>query len=167
MKIRTIALTALAAASALAVSGVIFPYRVEHHATAEATPDTAWQVIEDLENYPTWNPYTAELRGEAVVGTHLYNRTRSGGSELVFRPEVLVADPGRELRWRGSLGTRWIADGEHYYRIDPGPTPEQVTITQGEEFRGILVTLLRPWFNLDEEFAVSTAALARHIEKQG
>ena len=41
-----------------------------------------------------------------------------------------------------------------------------MTITQGEIFRGILVTPLRLWLNLDEEFRVSTAALARAVEKQ-
>lgn len=166
MKARTITLTLSAILATTALSGLLLPYRVEHSVVAAADTDTAWAVIADLENHPTWNPYTVELKGEPVVGTTLLNRTRSGDTELTFHPVVLVASPGSELRWRGSLGTRWIADGEHYYRIDPGPTPEQVTITQGEVFRGILVTPLRPWFNLDEEFAVSTAALADHIESQ-
>lgn len=164
MKTRTITLTLTALLTATALSGLLLPYRVEHSAVATADADTAWDVIADLENHPTWNPHTAELRGEPVVGSRLFNRTHSGGTELTFQPVVLVATPGSQLRWRGSLGVRWLADGEHYYRIDPGPTPGQVTVTQGEVFRGILVTLLRPRFHLEEEFAVSTAALAEHIE---
>jgi len=166
MKVRAVALSLTAVLAATALSGILLPYSVEHSAVATADPDSAWQVISDLENHPAWNPYTRELKGEPVVGTRLLNRTGSGGQELVFRPEVITAEPGKELRWRGSLGIRWIADGEHYYRIDPGPAPEQVTVTQGEVFRGVLVTLLRPWFNLDEEFRVSTDSLAEHIENQ-
>jgi len=165
MKTLTISLTAALAVTAL--SGLPLPYRAERSAVATADVDTAWAVIADLENHPTWNPHTAELRGEPVVGSRLFNRTHSGGTELTFEPVVLVATPGSQLRWRGSLGVRWIADGEHYYRIDPGPGPDQVTVTQGEVFRGVLVTPLRLWLNLDGEFAVSTAALAEHIEKQG
>ncbi|MDO5669110.1 MAG: SRPBCC domain-containing protein [Corynebacterium sp.] len=167
MMIRTIALTLTATVAATALSGLLLPYQVEHSEIATADRETAWAVIADLENYPTWNPHVVHLAGEATVGTRLVNHTRSGNTEITFHPEVLIAEPNRELRWRGSLGMRGLADGEHYYRIDPGPTPEQITITQGEVFRGVLVTLLRPWFKLDEEFAVSTKALAAHVEKQG
>ena len=107
------------------------------------------------------------LEGQPVVGTRLINRTRSDTTEMTFHPEVIVAEPNRELRWRGSLGVRGLADGEHYYRINPGPAPGQVAITQGEVFRGALVTLLRPFFNLAAKFAVSTKSLAEHVEKQG
>lgn len=155
------------ALTAVAASGFLLPYRVEHSEIATATPEQAWKTITDLQNHPTWNPNVVRLEGEPVVGTRLINRTRSDTTEMTFHPEVIVAEPNRELRWRGSLGVRGLADGEHYYRIDPGPTPGQVTITQGEVFRGALVTLLRPFFNLAAKFAVSTKSLAEHVEKQG
>ena len=155
------------ALTAVAVSGFLLPYRVEHSEIATATPEQAWKTITDLQNHPTWNPNVVRLEGQPVVGTRLINRTRSDTTEMTFHPEVIVAEPNRELRWRGSLGVRGLADGEHYYRIDPGPTPGQVTITQGEVFRGELVTLLRPFFNLAAKFAVSTKSLAEHVEKQG
>ena len=161
--VRATALALTVVVATVALSGLLIPYRAEHSAVATASPETAWDVISDLENHANWNPYTVELKGEPVVGTQLFNRTNSGGRDLVFRPEVLNAEPGRELRWRGTLGVRFVADGEHYYRINPGPASDQVTITQGEEFRGILVTPLRAWFNLDEEFRVSTTSLAKHI----
>lgn len=163
---RTLILTTLGILGATALSGLLLPYRARHSATATASAADAWRVIADLENHPTWNPNTVRLEGEPVVGTRLLNHTRSGDTEMTFTPKVLVAEPNRELRWRGSLGVRGLADGEHYYRIDPGPAPGQVTITQGEIFRGILVTPLRLWLNLDEEIRVSTAALARAVEKQ-
>lgn len=153
--------------TAIVVSGFLLPYRVEHSEIAAATPEQAWETIADLRNHPTWNPNVVRLEGEPVVGTRLVNHTRSGDTEMTFHPEVIVSEANRELRWRGSLGVRGLADGEHYYRINPGPTPGQVTITQGEVFRGALVTLLRPFFNLAEEFAVSTRWLAEHVEKQG
>lgn len=154
------------ALTAVAASGFLLPYRVEHSEIATATPEQAWKTITDLQNHPTWNPNVVRLEGQPVVGTRLINRTRSDTTEMTFHPEMIVAEPNRELRWRGGLGVRGLADGEHYYRIDPGPAPGQVTITQGEIFRGILVTPLRLWLNLDEEFRVSTAALARAVEKQ-
>jgi len=164
MKTRTtITLTAAALLAGTAAAGFLFPYRVEHRATATATADQAWKVIADLPGHSTWNPHTVELSGTPEVGETLLNRTRSSGTEFTFRPVVLVADPGRELRWRGTTGIRGVADGEHYFRIEPGPTADTVTVVQGEEFRGATVPLLRPFLDLEEEFATSTDALAAAI----
>ncbi|NYS25999.1 hypothetical protein HUK65_13470 [Rhodobacteraceae bacterium 2376] len=53
------------------------------------------------------------------------------------RPRVLVAHPGRELRWLGRLGLPRLFDGEHYFRLIPeaGGT----WLIQGERFHGLLL----------------------------
>lgn len=157
----TLSVTGLCVATATA--GFLIPYRVEQRATATASREQAWEVITDLPGHVGWNPHTVELSGTPAVGETLLNRTQSSGTEFTFRPVVLVAKSGQELRWRGTTLMRGIADGEHYFRIDPGPRPGTVTIVQGEEFRGAAVMLLRPFFNLEEEFATSTEALAAAI----
>lgn len=166
MKTRTsIALSTASILTATAAAGFLLPYRVEHRATATARPEHAWQVIADLPGHSDWSPHTVKLSGTPEVGETLLNRMRSSGTEFTFRPVVLVADPGRELRWRGTTGVRGIADGEHYFRIEPGPKPETVTVVQGEVFRGAAVLLLRPFLDLEEDFVTSTDALAAAITR--
>jgi hypothetical protein len=74
--------------------------------------------------------------------------TPSGGT-MAFRPRVLVADPGRELRWLGRLGLPRLFDGEHYFRLIP--EAGGIRLIQGERFRGLLlwgidVQQFRAWF---------------------
>lgn len=38
---------------------------------------------------------------------------------MTFRPTVLVAEPDRELRWRGRLLVPGLLDGEHAFVVEP------------------------------------------------
>ncbi len=57
-----------------------------------------------------------------------------------FKPKVLAAEPGRELRWLGRLGLPGIFDGEHSFRLEPLPGGG-TRLVQAERFRGLLVGL--------------------------
>ena len=61
---------------------------------------------------------------------------------MSFRPKVLAATPGEELRWLGKLGFHGIADGEHFFILttnDDGTT----RLNHGERFSGALVALVK------------------------
>ena len=62
--------------------------------------------------------------------------------ETTFTPTVLVVNPGRELRWLGSVGPGGIFDGEHSFLIEP-LGPGRVRLVQREEFRGVLIPFFR------------------------
>jgi hypothetical protein len=66
----------------------------------------------------------------------------SSGKGMTFRPTVLVAEPGRELRWMGRLLLPGIFDGEHYFQIEPLGSGS-VRFVHGERFSGLLVPLLK------------------------
>lgn len=61
---------------------------------------------------------------------------------MTFRPCVLVADAGRELRWLGRLLLPGIFDGEHSFLIQPLASGK-VLLRQSELFSGVLVPLFR------------------------
>jgi hypothetical protein len=65
-----------------------------------------------------------------------------GGKPMTFRPTVLVAAPGQELRWLGHLLLPGLFDGEHYFQIAP-IAPGRVQFIHGEKFSGLLVALAR------------------------
>jgi hypothetical protein len=61
---------------------------------------------------------------------------------MSFKPKVLAATRGEELRWLGKLGFQGIADGEHFFVLttnDDGTT----RLNHGERFSGALVALAR------------------------
>ena len=88
------------ALTAVAASGFLLPYRVEHSEIATATPEQAWKTITDLQNHPTWNPNVVRLEGQPVVGTRLINRTRSDTTEMTFHPEMSrTASCGGAAAW--------------------------------------------------------------------
>ncbi len=38
---------------------------------------------------------------------------------MTFKPKVLAATPGQELRWLGKLGFGGLIDGEHFLILTP------------------------------------------------
>ncbi|MFL6136767.1 MAG: SRPBCC family protein [Frankiaceae bacterium] len=102
-----------------------------------------WAVLTDFGSYPEWNPFITRIEGVAAPGQRLRVRIAPPGSRaMTFRPRVLVADPGRELRWLGRLLVPGLCDGEHSITLtETGPAACRVT--QAEAFRGALVPLLR------------------------
>ena len=106
-----------------------------------APPERVWALLTDPVAHAAWNPMIVDVQGRFTAGQHvqLTMRTPSGGT-MRFRPRVLVADPGRELRWLGRLGLPRLFDGEHYFRLitEAGGT----RLIQGERFCGLLLWMM-------------------------
>lgn len=108
----------------------------------DASPARVWAILADLAAYPEWNPFIRRIAGEMRVGSRLEARIEPpGGRGMTFRPTVLAAEPERELRWIGFLGTPGIFDGEHRFRIEP-VGPARVRFVQEERFSGVLAPLI-------------------------
>ncbi len=112
-----------------------------------ATPRAVWEMLTDFPSYPKWNPFIRSAGGRVQEGERLKVFLQPpGGRGTNFRPRVLAAEPGRQLRWLGHLGIPGLFDGEHIFEIeqlDPG----RVKFTQRERFSGLLIPLL--WRKLD------------------
>jgi len=107
----------------------------------DASPETVWRELTDLESYPEWNPFISRAAGEIEDGNTLVLRmTPPDGRAMTFRPKVTMSDPARELRWLGHLGVRGIFDGEHYFRLEELPGG-QTRLHHGERFTGVTVPL--------------------------
>ncbi len=106
-----------------------------------ASPERVWMLLTDPEAHAAWNPMMQAVKGSFTPGrrVRLTMRTPSGGT-MRFRPRVLVADPGRELRWLGRLGLPRLFDGEHYFRLIPEAGGTR--LIQGERFRGLLLWVM-------------------------
>ena len=115
------------------------------HAEVEfqAPADRVWQVLTDFAAYHQWNPFIVQATGQAVPGSRLELHMRLSGRRRpsTIRPEVLEADPGRELRWLGRLPVPGLFSGEHTFTIEP-TGPGRVRLVQREAFGGLLAPLL-------------------------
>lgn len=164
----TVALTAvltLACALSYACSRR-YPHVAEAVTDIDATPAEVWSVLAANDRYAEWNPSIVRSEGTLAVGQQVTNTLRWGDGTMTFRPEVLVVQPGRELRWVGRTYLPGVADGEHSFTLEevrPGVT----RLTQREEFTGVIVPfaggLVR---DLPEEFADVNRALAARVASQ-
>jgi len=129
-----------------------------------AAPEQVYAVLADVAAYEQWNPFIVQGAGTLAVGERLHLRMApEGGRPMTFKPKVLVAEPGRELRWLGSLGVRHIFDGEHAFVLEATPTGTR--LTQSETFHGVLVPLFGKVVERARgDFARLDAALKRRAE---
>jgi hypothetical protein len=107
----------------------------------DAPAEAVWAVLTDLAAYPEWNPFIVRADGEIAVGATLALVMQPvGARRTTVRPTVLEVEPGRRLRWRGTLGLAAVFDADHSIALDE--RADGVRLTQTETFRGVLVPFL-------------------------
>ncbi len=120
----------------------MFSHNLNTEIEISATPERIWNILTDFEAYPEWNPFIRSIRGVPRKGERLEVLMQTGGvGGMTFRPRVLVAEPGREFRWRGRLLLPVLFDGTHSFEIRP-VADGKVVFRQSESFSGLLVPFL-------------------------
>lgn len=131
----------------------------------DAPAETVWGVLTDFERYDEWNPVT-RIEGQAVAGERLVvSPGPEAGRMPTFRPRVLRAAPGEELRWRGKLFVGGLFDGEHAFEIQR-LGESSTRLVQSETFEGLLVgpVLRRYGERTEANFRAANEALKRRSE---
>ena len=79
-------------------------YEISATIEIAATPDEVWAVLSDLASYPQWHPAFRKVSGQLTAGSKLTITTSPpDGRLMTVKVKVLIADPGRELRWVSKL----------------------------------------------------------------
>jgi hypothetical protein len=126
----------------------------------DAGADAVWDVMTDFASYKEWNP-VMRIEGAPEVGTKLVVHMTGGMS---FKPKVLAAIPGAELRWLGKLGVRGIAAGEHFFVLtanDDGTT----RLNHGERYSGVLIALTKHDSRNNDAYQAFSHALKQRVEQ--
>jgi len=134
----------------------------------DATPETVWDVLTDLDHYPEWNPFIVEASGDVVVGSKLVNRLEPpGGKGMTFKPTVTVVEPATTFEWLGRPGVPGIFDGRHRFHLEATPSGG-TRLTHDEEFSGALVRLMRKSLDTHTKagFEAMNTALKTRAEAQ-
>ena len=138
---------------------------LKHEIEIDASPEAVWAVLADTASYPDWNPFIRTLDGELHEGAKLEVRIAPpGGRAMTFRPVVLTAERGRELRWLGRFLVPGLLDGQHSFRLERLANG-RTRFVQEERFSGVLVRpLSRTLANTKLGFAQMNEALKRRAE---
>ena len=130
-----------------------------------ADPQAVWAVLTDFAAYRDWNPFMDRVEGRPQVGAKLVvHMTPPGGRGMTFKPTVVAAVPGKELRWLGKLGFGGLFDGEHSFVLTPNPDGS-TRFDHSEQFSGALVGLLKGTLkNSHAGFQAFNSALKQRVE---
>ena len=125
-------------------------------------PQQVLDVLTDFDSYPKWNPFIKSITGDAIKGKTI--KAELGG--MTFKPQVLVFDKNKELKWLGHLLLKGIFDGEHRFQLinnNDGTT----TFIQSEKFNGILVGLFTKKIDVETKdgFVAMNEALKKRVEE--
>ena len=135
----------------------------------QASAERVWQLLTDFASFPQWNPFMRRASGEATPGAQLEVHLQpSGARGMTFKPTVLKAEPGRELRWLGHLLIPGLFDGEHILIIEPLEA-KRVRFVQREIFTGVLVPFFAHGLDTDTQrgFEEMNHALKARAEQIG
>ncbi len=105
----------------------------------QATPDTVWQVLTDLDKYPEWNPFIHHAIGMAQVGKKVDITFKSGSKEMMLHCTVVKVEPNKELRWKYHVALPILFSGEHSFIIEQVDS-NKVRFIDREIFNGLLVS---------------------------
>jgi len=110
-----------------------------------ASAETVWRLLMDLENYPDWNPFIRSveaIEGEVKPGAPLKVFLKPGGaSGMTLKPSVVECVPETKFSWLGSLFIKGLFDGKHEFLLEP-LAEGKVKFIQRENFSGILVPVI-------------------------
>ena len=125
----------------------------------DAGPDAVWDVLTDFASYKEWNP-AMRIEGAPEVGTKLHVHLTG----MSFKPKVLAATPGKELRRLGKLGLRGLAAGEHCFVLTPNDDGT-TRLNHGERYSGALIALAtHNSRNNDASYKAFSQALKQRVE---
>ncbi|MBI4784040.1 MAG: SRPBCC family protein [Oscillatoriophycideae cyanobacterium NC_groundwater_1537_Pr4_S-0.65um_50_18] len=112
------------------------PAIAQHQITINATSETIWQILTDINQWATWNPNISEARLEGALKPGSTFRWKSGGTAVLSTLQEI--EPQRRLSWTGQvIGTRAI----HVWMLEP--QGDCVIVRTEESFEGWLVQLTK------------------------
>jgi hypothetical protein len=131
----------------------------------DAPPAAVWNVLTETDAYADWNPFVRRLAGELRPGAKLVVEIAPPNARpMTFKPTVLAAEAGRELRWLGRFLVAGLFDGEHSFTLEP-LAGGRTRLTQAERFSGLLVRPFRGTLDKTERgFEEMNLALKARVE---
>jgi uncharacterized protein YndB with AHSA1/START domain len=101
-----------------------------------ASPQSVWDVLTDIESWPTWNPDVKSMSMEGDLAEGSTFRWRAGPGTITSR--IQQVEPPRLIGWTGAI---FGIKAKHVYRLEPR---DGATIVYTEEsYEGLITRVLR------------------------
>jgi hypothetical protein len=138
-------------------------YRGE--ADIQAPASVVWDLLTDLPNYGSWNPWVLDATGDLVPGGRVDVHVQMGNQVLAAEHYVLVVDDEQTLCWRDAGWNSWFVQAQRCRFLETKPDGT-VHFRQELFLDGIFagVADLAMGANLRAGVAGETAALKQHAE---
>lgn len=118
------------------------PHVISSTVTIPAPRSVVWQVLRDVDGYPTWNPFTTRVATTFEVGapvTMTVALTR--GVRLPQTLTMTSYDEGRGFSWGAVLGARALLWSDRVQQLQDEPDGA-TRYTTTETFHGALVPVM-------------------------
>lgn len=132
-----------------------------------ATPEKVWAVLTDFNAFAKWNPFIKSLTGDVKTGNTIKVRLEPPGAKgMTFKPKVLAFEKNSRFHWQGHLFFPGLFDGRHRFELTANGDGT-TTFIHAEDFKGILVPLLRKMLDINTRngFLAMNTALKERAEK--
>lgn len=117
----------------------LFSLRYEVRAAVRAPPARVWARLTDAAAFPTWNSTVTSLEGPIALGQRLTIRVPAA-PKRAFRPSVVELVPEQRMVWRDGQAPFFV--GTRTFTL--APTGGGCEFAMAEEFRGVMLPLIRP-----------------------
>ena len=134
----------------------------------EAKAEKVWEILIELKDYSTWNPFLIQAEGEVNKGSKINIHAKPPGlKSMAFSPTIIKAEANRELRWKGKFILPGVFDGEHIFIIEKLGS-KGVRLIQKEFYSGLLIPLLARKLgdNTRRGFELMNQAVKKRAESQ-
>jgi len=119
----------------------IWSYNIDTSVDIDSSAEAIWDTLVDFNRFEEWNPMLRRVNTSMVLGAPVSFEVLQGEAKpLKLKARIVELDGPGTLSWRG--GISGIITGRHYFKIEP-LGEGRCRFHHGEEFRGLLVPLLR------------------------
>ncbi|MEM9950135.1 MAG: SRPBCC domain-containing protein [Chloroflexota bacterium] len=125
-----------------------------------ASPESVWAVLTDVQNFPTWEPNVIKVEGQAKLGEKVVVHTKL--SERAFPVTVSEFIPNQKMVWSSGMPLG-LFKGARTFTLTPVADGTQVKTR--EEFTGFLLPMFRGQIgDLQPSFDAFARALKERVE---
>jgi len=144
---------------------LLVPYHLKTKISINAPKDKVLKTLMDTPNYPQWNPFIENIKSTLILNKPIEITLNMGDKKMHFNPTITQMDKNG-FSWRGSLGLRYIFDGEHRFFLEESAN-ERTIFYHTERFQGLLVWIFYPTMKQTKRrFELMNRALLLQAEKR-
>ena len=115
----------------------------------EAPIDRVWQILNDLQAYAEWNPFTPRVESSLQIGEPVHLHARMIGERLLHRVEWVTRNEPtsgtRALCWEMKMGARFLLHAERCQTLT-ALNDRRTHYVSEDSFTGLLTPLVMGLF---------------------